>query len=60
MQKNEQVFPHSCFCGNLEVAKWLCTLCDNYYLEHNDNKIISYKILTDQEVEEKRLEKKNS
>jgi hypothetical protein len=41
---NEDAFCGSCERGHLEVAKWLCTLCSNYYLEHDDNKIISYKI----------------
>ena len=29
-----------------------------YYLEHNDKKIINWKILTDEEVAEKNLNKK--
>ena len=44
--------------GLLEVAQWLCTLCDNYYLEHDNKKIIKYKILTEQELEEKNFNKK--
>ena len=52
--KNE-AFRRSCERGRLKFAKWLSTLCDNYYLEHDDNKIIYWKILTEQEIEEKKI-----
>jgi hypothetical protein len=28
----------------MEVAKWLCSLCDEYYIEIEDNEIVNYGI----------------
>ncbi len=41
---DEYAFRLSCSRGRLKVAIWLCTLCNDYYLEHDDNKIINWKI----------------
>ncbi len=32
----------SCYYVHLEVAKWLCTLCVDYYLKYDGKNIISY------------------
>ena len=56
--ENDYAFRLSCQNGCLEVVKWLCTLCDYYYLEHNDKKMIKWKILTKEEIEEKKFNKK--
>jgi hypothetical protein len=55
---DDSSFRLSCENSHLEVAKWLCTLCENYHLEYDDNKIITWKILTEQEIEEKNIEEK--
>ena len=39
---NEEAFRWSCYYVHLEVAKWLCTLCDDYYLKYDGKNIISY------------------
>jgi hypothetical protein len=31
--------------GYKEIAKWLCSLCDDYYIEIKNNEIINYKIV---------------
>src|SRR5438309_1902197 len=43
---DECAFLWSCHYGQLEVAKWLASICEDYILEIKDNKIVSWKILT--------------
>jgi len=41
---DEFTFRESCIIGNIEVAKWLCDLCDEYYVEIENNRIVKYRI----------------
>jgi len=34
-----------CFGEHIEIANWLVDICDNYYIEIEDNKIKSWKII---------------
>jgi len=45
--KNDYAFRNACKYGHIEVAKWLITICDDYYIEFEDNiedSIKDYKI----------------
>jgi hypothetical protein len=42
--ENDQAFKWSCSMNDLEMAKWLVTVCDDYYVEIEDEKIKLYKI----------------
>ena len=39
---DEDAFRLACVKGNLGMAKWLCTLCANYFIEEKDNKIVRW------------------
>ena len=39
---NEQPFRWACYNGKIETAQWLSCLCDYYYIEIKNNKIIRY------------------
>jgi len=41
---NDDAFKLCCYIGYIKVAKWLCNLCDDYYIEIEDNKIVKYVI----------------
>jgi hypothetical protein len=41
---DEEVFIWSCLSGKIEVAKWLCSLCDEYYIKIENNEIVNYGI----------------
>lgn len=39
---NDEAFKQSCENGHIEVAKWLENLCNEYFCEINDKRIIAY------------------
>ena len=41
---NEYAFRWSCSTRRIEIAKWLCSLCDEYYIEIENNKIVKHGI----------------
>ena len=43
-KNNDQVFKFVCVYKNIEIAKWSCTLCDDYYIEIKDEKIVNWEI----------------
>jgi hypothetical protein len=40
----DHAFQYSCLRGHIKVAQWLQTLCEDYHLIINGNKIVEYKI----------------
>jgi hypothetical protein len=42
--ENDQAFKFACIMNDLEMAKWLVTVCDDYYIEIEDDKIKLYRI----------------
>jgi hypothetical protein len=42
--ENDFAFRRSCESNNMEIAKWLCNLCDEYYIKIENNKIVKYRI----------------
>ena len=41
---NDFAFRTACDNGNINIANWLTTICDDYYIEIEDGKIKSWKI----------------
>jgi len=39
-----EAFKMSCSFRYIDIAKWLCSLCDDYYIEIEDNEIVKYGI----------------
>jgi RNAse (barnase) inhibitor barstar len=44
--QDEYAFRMGCYNGYIEVAKWLATLCEDYKIEVENNKIKSYKVVS--------------
>ena len=45
--ENDSAFRSACNKGRIDVAQWLSTLCHNYHVEIDDNKIIKW-LVTDE------------
>jgi hypothetical protein len=42
---DDEAFRTACSGGYLNIAQWLSSIYDNYYIEIEDNKIKSWKII---------------
>jgi hypothetical protein len=54
---SDYAFRMSCYNRHLKIAIWLCSLCEKYYVKHKNGKFINCKILTENELEEKKNKK---